>query len=99
MSSYSKTSPYYFTDQSNGYLDVTAFRDIPYQTDDVMFTVTPTYMHRPDLLAYDFYQDTGLWWVFAVRNKDVIKDPIYDLVPGKNIYIPKITTLKAVLGI
>jgi hypothetical protein len=99
MSSYSKTSPYYFTDQSGGYLDVTTFRDIPYQADDVVFTVTPTYMHRPDLLAYDFYQDTGLWWVFAVRNKDIIKDPIYDLVPGKNIYIPKITMLKAVLGI
>jgi hypothetical protein len=99
MSTYSKSSPYYFTDQSKGFLDVSTFRDIPYQVDDVVFTVTPTYMHRPDLLAYDFYQDTGLWWVFAVRNKDIIKDPIYDLVPGKNIYIPKITTLRAVLGI
>jgi len=98
-SSYAKTSPYYFTDQSSGFLDVATFRDIPYQADDIQFTVTPTYMHRPDLLAYDFYQDAGLWWVFAVRNKDLIKDPIYDLVPGKIIYVPKITTLKAVLGI
>ena len=77
MSSYSKTSPYYFTDQSNGYLDISTFRDIPYQADDVVFTVTPTYMHRPDLLAYDFYQDTGLWWVFAVRNKDIIKEYLH----------------------
>ena len=98
-STYDKASPYYFTDQSLGYLDALSFRDIPYQTDDIMFTVTPTYMHRPDLLAYDFYQNTQLWWVFAVRNKDIIKDPVYDLVPGVTIYIPKITTLKDVLGL
>jgi hypothetical protein len=96
---YDKASPYYFTDQSQGYLDSLSFRDIPYQADDIMFTVTPTYMHRPDLLAYDFYQNTQLWWVFAVRNKDIIKDPVYDLVPGVTIYIPKITTLKDVLGL
>ena len=98
-STYDKASPFYFTDQSQGYLDVTAFRDIPYHTDDIQFTVPSTYMHRPDLLAYDFYQNTQLWWVFAVRNKDIIKDPVYDLIPGITIYIPKITTLQSVLGI
>jgi len=98
-STFNKSSPYFFTDQSQGYLDTIAFRDIPYQADDIQFAVTSTYMHRPDLLAYDFYQNTELWWVFAVRNKEVLKDPVYDLVPGVVIYIPKITTLKSVLGL
>jgi hypothetical protein len=98
MATYNKLSPYYFSDQSQGYMAPIQFRDIPYQSDDIVFEVTSQYMHRPDLLAYDFYSDTSLWWVFAVRNKSVLKDPVYDLVPGQKIYIPKLTTLKSVLG-
>lgn len=99
MSTYNKASPYFYTNQSLGYLDVNTFRDIPYQQDDIVFEVTSQYMHRPDLLAYDFYSDIHLWWVFAVRNRTVLKDPVYDLVPGQKIYIPKLSTLKSVLGI
>lgn len=33
---------------------------------------------RLDLLAYDFYQDTGLWWVIASANS----------LPGDSIYPP-----------
>jgi hypothetical protein len=98
MAIYDKASPYYFTDQSQGYMDVMTWRNIPAQADDIQFTITPTYMHRPDLLAYDFYQNQELWWVFSVRNPDTIKDPIYDMVPGQTIYIPKLNTLKSVLG-
>jgi len=96
---YSKTSPYYTTLIDNGYLDVMSFRDIPYQSDDILFEVTATYENRPDLLAYDLYQDSNLWWVFAMRNKTVIKDPVYDLVAGVKIYLPKKSTLVSVLGI
>lgn len=98
MAVYSKFSPYYNTSQANGYLDIATWRSIPAEADDVLFTVDSTYMHRPDLLSYDFYQTAELWWVFAVRNPSVIKDPVYDMVPGISIYIPKINTLKAVLG-
>lgn len=96
---YSKTSPYYKTQIVNGYLDVVEFRDLPIQRDDILFEVTATYENRPDLLAYDLYKDSNLWWVFAVRNKKVIKDPVYDLVAGVKIYLPKMSTLKSVLGI
>jgi hypothetical protein len=96
---YSKTSPYYNTSIDNGYLDVMSFRDIPYETDDILFEVTATYENRPDLLAHDLYQDSTLWWVFAMRNKTVIKDPVYDLVAGAKIYLPKKSTLVSVLGI
>ena len=99
MISYSKTSPYYSTDSSNGYLDVMKFRDIPAETDDILFEVTSTYENRPDLLAYDLYSDVNLWWVFAVRNKSTIKDPTFDLVAGVKIYLPKLSSIKKSLGI
>jgi hypothetical protein len=99
MTTYSKTSPYYKTPFVNGYLDIITFRDIPYETDDILFEVTATYEYRPDLLAYDLYKDQGLWWVFALRNKTSIKDPIFDLTAGTKIYLPKLSTLKKALGL
>ena len=46
---YSKTTPYYTTPVTNSYLDVMAFRDLPYERDDTLFEVTATYETRPDL--------------------------------------------------
>lgn len=99
MALYKGTSPYFKTSDDNGYLDVMVFRDIPSEADDILFEVTKTYEHRPDLLAYDLYQDVNLWWVFAARNVSILKDPVYDLEAGIRIYLPKITTIKAALGI
>lgn len=98
MTTYNKTSPYYNTLIVNNYLDVINFRDIPKEKDDIQFELTATYEHRPDLLAYDLYKDHRLWWVFAVRNKSIIKDPIFDMVAGVKIYLPKATTLQKVIG-
>ena len=50
-------------------------------------------------MAYDLYDDQNLWWVFAQRNMDIIKDPIYDIEAGLKIYIPKAANLKRFLGI
>lgn len=99
MAIYSKGSPYYTTDSSKGYLDVANFRNFPFETDDSLWEISSSYEHRPDLLAFDLYNDVNLWWVFAVRNPSVIKDPVYDLIPGKKIYIPKLQTLQSALGI
>lgn len=98
MTTYKKTSPYYLTSLQNGYLDVTVFRDLPFQTDDIVYTVTADYEFRPDLLAFDLYKDSDLWWVFAVRNPSLIKDPIFDLKAGMSIYLPKLSTIQGVLG-
>lgn len=95
---YPKLSLYYTTPYLGSYLDILDIRNIPAEVDDVQYKITSQYEHRPDLLAYDLYQDPNLWWVFSVRNKDKIKDPIYDLYAGQTIYLPKITTLKKVLG-
>ena len=96
---YSKTSPYYSTSVDNGYLDVITFRDIAATTDDVLFEVTSNYHNRPDLLAYDLYGDVNLWWVFAVRNKSIIKDPTFDLVTGVKIYLPTLENINASIGL
>jgi len=98
MANYSSYSPYRKTDQSKGYLDVMTWRNIPPEFDDILFTITKSYENRPDLLSYDLYGTVDLWWVFAQRNPSSIKDPVFDMIPGKQIYLPKITTLKKTLG-
>jgi Base plate wedge protein 53 len=98
MTVYNKTSPYYNTPIANGVLGILTFVDIPSLPGDAQYTLTSRYLRRPDLLASDIYGDPQLWWVFAVRNKDVIKDSIYDFVPGQTIFIPTLTTIKKALG-
>lgn len=96
---YSKTSPYAMTSVVNGkFLDVWEPREIPKLADDVTFRINTTYRHRPDLLAHDLYGNAGYWWVFAARNPNSIKDPIFDFTPGKTIFLPKKETLTAILG-
>ena len=98
MGIYNSDSPYYSTDVKDGYLDVINFRNIQGQTDDIIYEIEPRYEHRPDLLAYELYGNVKLWWIFAVRNKDIIKDPVYDIVPGVSIYVPSLTYIRSVIG-
>lgn len=99
MSFYSSTSPYFKTSITNNYLDIIEFRNIPAEKDDILFEITKTYEYRPDLLAFDLYNDVNLWWVFAVRNKDILNDSVFDFVPGLKIYLPKLSTVREALGI
>ena len=95
---YGKLSPYYSTPINGSYLDVITFRNLVIEPDDKSFEVTSQYEFRPDLLAYDLYGYSDLWWVFSVRNKDIIQDPIYDMYAGQIIYLPKLASLRAALG-
>ena len=99
MTTYSHTSPYYSTTIKNGYLDILTYRPITAEVDDIEYEVTSKYENRPDLLASDLYGDPRLWWVFAMRNKDILRDPVYDLTAGIRIFLPKLPTLKTDLGI
>jgi hypothetical protein len=96
MSFYASTSPYAYTSFTDNYLETLEFREIPYLTNDVEYEILAQHNNRPDLLAYDLYGDSRLWWVFAARNKDIIKDPIYDLYAGQRIKLPQINTLKEI---
>jgi len=99
--SYAKTSPYFTTNTfGNGkFLDIMVNRPISQQVDDVTYQIDKIYEYRPDLLAYDLYGDSGLWWVFRSRNPNVIDDPIFDFRAGAVIMIPKKTTLVSNLGL
>ena len=98
---YPQTSPYYDTSVTNGnFLDFMSYRPIPKIPSDVLMTITKVYEYRPDLLAYDLYGDSRLWWVFAQRNPNRLgQDPYFNFVAGLNIYVPKLDTLKSVLVI
>jgi hypothetical protein len=98
MSKYSATSPYFTTPYAQFYLDNMVNRPFPKENDDNVITLNQTYQYRPDLLAYDLYQEPNLWWVFYQRNPNTLTAPPWDFEAGKMIYIPKITTLRSTLG-
>ena len=98
MANYDATSPYFNTNYSQFFLDVMVNRPIPKQNDDQLFKINTTYQYRPDLLAFDLYDNTGLWWVFYQRNPNTLQKPPLDFKANTLIYLPKITTLKTVLG-
>ena len=98
MSTYNATSPYYTTGYSQFFLDVMINRPIPAQSDDLPFTINQTYQYRPDLLAFDLYDSAGLWWVFYHRNPNTLSKPPLDFVIDTFIYVPKMSTLRSVLG-
>jgi hypothetical protein len=95
---YGKYSPYVSTSMFGNYLDIASIPNIPPQVDDITLTINNNYENRPDLLAFDLYGDANLWWVFAIRNPNIIKDPVFDMKPGTIIYIPKQTTIVQALG-
>lgn len=99
MAKYRASSPYYNTKQNNLYLELLDIRPVPAESDDFLYTIENQYKHRPDLLAYDVYGSPKLWWVFVQRNMSVIKDPIFDFVPGTKIYLPKKSNLERLLGV
>jgi hypothetical protein len=98
MATYNATSPYYTTGYSQFFLDTMVNRPIPRQSDDLPFTINQTYQYRPDLLAFDLYDNAGLWWVFYQRNPNTLTKPPLDFKMNTFIYVPKMSTLRSVLG-
>jgi len=99
MSAYSKTSPYYATQQFGRFLDVMTPRPIPKNTSDIRYVIDSIYEYKPQLLAYDLYNDPTLWWVFASRNPNVLVDPLFDFATGTTIFLPTKNTLTVALGL
>lgn len=96
---YRADSPYYNTQYYSDFLDILSYRNIPAESDDVYYTLTKVHENRPDLLAYDLYGNSNLWWVFIVRNPNTFTDPVWDFVEGVKFFIPKQTTIENALGI
>ena len=96
---YDSTSPYFDTGYSQFFLDTMFNRPIPKEDDDLTFVINTTYQYRPDMLAYDLYQNAALWWVFYQRNPNTLTAPPLDFKVGVQIFLPKMPTLKSALGI
>lgn len=84
----SDASPYFLTNVNGYYLDILNMPEIPKNSDDKYYTIELKYQYRPDKLAEELYGDSGYWYVFMLRNMDVIEDPIFDFVEGKEILLP-----------
>jgi len=93
---YQRTSPYYNTMQVNEYVPYLDFWQGSYilpNDSDLLMTIDPQFNVRPDLLSYAMYQTSQLWWIFALRNPNQIKDPVWDFTVGKAIYVPQKDTI------
>jgi hypothetical protein len=99
MATYATSSPYYNTANYGPFLDVWSGKSIPPNVTDAVYQIDSVYNLRPDLLAYDLYKDANLWWVFAVRNQDILLDPLMDFRTGVIIYVPTRNTLQLSIGI
>ncbi len=95
---YPASSPYGATKQTSWYISNYVNRRIPAASDDTQFTITKQYEFRPDKLSYDTYGTPAYWWVFTVRNRNALPDPLWSMVPGVVIVIPSLATLKKALG-
>lgn len=95
---YRPGSPYASTPQTSFYLDLLKLRDLDPSLNDRPFPITSKYNLRPDKLSGDLYGSRDYWWVFQVLNPDLIKDPIWDFVTGKLIYVPSRERLFTVFG-
>lgn len=96
---YSKSSPYASTGLYGQFLDIAVHRPITKLLNDKLYQIDRVYHLRPDMLAYDLYGDPALWWVFAARNPNSLKSPLFDFVTGNYIYIPTKATLTKDLGL
>ena len=99
IGNYGSFSPYANTPIAlGGYLDIMVKRAVLAEDDDYLYQIEPQYTFRPDLLAYDLYKNSKIWWVFALRNPNVIQDPVFDFTAGTKIFLPKASKLRVYLG-
>lgn len=94
---YNGTSLYATTTQSSAYginyLDFWTPPSLIVNPNDTLITLAAKYDKRPDLLSFDYYQTAEYWWVFMMRNPNVISDPIWDFRTGIEIFVPYKDTL------
>jgi hypothetical protein len=59
---------------------------LPEQEGDIYFFTESG--DRLDLLAYEFYKDSSLWWILAAANPLITRRDSYIVEPGKQFRIP-----------
>jgi hypothetical protein len=90
--SYSRSSLYANTPIVGRYLDYWVPILIPPAPSDLVFIVKrQDWVHRPDLIALDYYGNEMLFWVFGVRNG--LADLVFDINYGTVLFFPTQQTL------
>ena len=80
------------------FLDVNNLPSLPQNVNDEPYVINAMYDERPDLLAHELYGSARLWWVFTLRNPDLIKDPIRDFKSGLRIFLPSAENVNIIAG-
>lgn len=80
------------------YLENSKATTIKANVNDITFIITNEYQYRPDKLSYKLYGTSDLWWIFSLRNPDLLLDPIYDFVDGLEIKAPTSERAFGLLG-
>lgn len=99
---YKNSSPYFTTPQRNfliEFLDLIKFQNIPVDLTDEIVEITSKFDKRPDLMSNALYNTPDLWWIFAMRNPDLLIDPIFDFKVGNEILVPTKSRLFNLLGL
>ena len=73
------------TNNKNYYTNL-KYPEIPLSVNDLYIITTSG--DRLDSLAYEFFNDTDLWWVITTANPDIIRRDSFSLKPGLEIRIP-----------
>tara|TARA_B100000029_G_scaffold205672_1_gene203533 strand:+ start:148 stop:432 length:285 start_codon:yes stop_codon:yes gene_type:complete len=94
MASYKSTSPYSKTSIKGDYLDIMDPKYIIKDDSDESYVIESKYDKRPDLLSNNKYGTVDYWWVFSVRNENILIDPIQDFRAGIVIRIPKLKNIR-----
>jgi hypothetical protein len=85
--SYLKNTPF-----KNFYLDTASLPSVRTSNGETVM-VPPECENRIDLFSYKMYGSSRLWWIIALANADVIKDPIWDFRSGITVFVPRDTVL------
>lgn len=76
------------TNFKNFYLDVANLPKIKKSKGEIV--VVPTECeHRIDLFSFQQYGTSRLWWVIALANADIIRDPIWNFKSGLSLFVPR----------
>ena len=85
---YDPRSFYALTPVTQTYLDVLTAPSIILDGNQSPYVLDNKYHLRPDKLSFDLYATSKLWWVFAVCNRDILEDPLWDFKAGITITVP-----------
>lgn len=70
------------------FLDIASLPRIDYSKGDYII-VPPQCEHRIDLFSYMQYGSSRMWWLIALANDNIIRDPIWDFKSGMNVFVPR----------